>query len=125
MALNIVGQAIPSTFAFETSALIKATGFREYDARWWIGHPGSGKEPELNLMGVQAIGMGLGTLIHRMGVGPDIVTGHDFRSYSMAIKMALVSGLMAAGACVKTSAWHFLQWPISPSSRSTLRRWPW
>jgi len=31
---------------------------REYDARWWFGHPGSDKEPELNLMGVQAIGVG-------------------------------------------------------------------
>ena len=99
--MNIVGQARPNTFTFETSALIKATGFREYDARWWFGHPGSDKEPELNLMGVQALGMGLGTLIRRMGVGPDIVTGHDFRSYSMAIKMALVSGLMATGARVK------------------------
>lgn len=101
MTLNIVGQAKPNTFAFETSALIKATGFREYDARWWFGHPGSQNEPELNLMGVQALGMGLGTLIRRMGVGPEIVTGHDFRSYSMAIKLALVSGLMAAGARVK------------------------
>lgn len=101
MTVTIVGQARPNTFAFETSALVKATGFREYDARWWFGQPGSDKEPELNLMGVQAIGMGLGTLIRRMGVGPDIVTGHDFRSYSMAIKMALVSGLMAAGARVK------------------------
>ena len=27
--------------------------------------------------------MGLGTLIHEMGVRPDIVTGHDFRSYSL------------------------------------------
>ena len=52
-------------------------------------------------MGVQALGMGLGTLIRRLGAGPDIVTGHDFRSYSMAIKLALVSGLMAAGARVK------------------------
>ncbi|RVD50963.1 phosphomannomutase/phosphoglucomutase, partial [Mesorhizobium sp. M2D.F.Ca.ET.140.01.1.1] len=33
--------------------------------------------------------------------GPDIVTGHDFRSYSLGIKLALVSGLMAAGARVK------------------------
>ncbi|UCI10789.1 phosphomannomutase/phosphoglucomutase (plasmid) [Mesorhizobium sp. B1-1-8] len=98
---NIVGQAKPNTFAYENSALVKATGFREYDARWWFGHPDSEKEPELNLMGVQAVGMGLGTLIRRLGVGPEIVTGHDFRSYSMAIKMALVCGLMAAGARVK------------------------
>lgn len=99
--MKIVERASPNTFEFETSALIKATGFREYDARWWFGHPGSEQEPELNLIGVQALGMGLGTLIRRMGHGPDIVTGHDFRSYSLAIKMALVSGLMAAGARVK------------------------
>ncbi|TGV72780.1 phosphomannomutase/phosphoglucomutase, partial [Mesorhizobium sp. M00.F.Ca.ET.158.01.1.1] len=37
----------------------------------------------------------------RLGAGPDIVTGHDFRSYSLGIKLALVSGLMAAGARVK------------------------
>ncbi|TIW28119.1 MAG: phosphomannomutase/phosphoglucomutase, partial [Mesorhizobium sp.] len=101
MTLNIVSQAKPNTFAFENSALIKATGFREYDARWWFGHPGSENEPELNLMGAQALGIGLGTLIRRMGVGPEIIAGHDFRSYSMSIKMALVSGLMAAGARVK------------------------
>ncbi|HVW57204.1 MAG TPA: phosphomannomutase/phosphoglucomutase [Rhizobiaceae bacterium] len=96
-----VSEAKPNTFAFETSALIKPTGFREYDARWWFGQPASDKAPELNLMGVQALGMGLATLIRRSGIGPEIVTGHDFRAYSMAIKLALVSGLMAAGARVK------------------------
>ncbi|TIW44085.1 MAG: phosphomannomutase/phosphoglucomutase, partial [Mesorhizobium sp.] len=101
MPLKIVSEARPNTFEFETSALIKASGFREYDARWWFGHPGSAEPPELNLIGVQALGMGLGTLIRRLGAGPDIVTGHDFRSYSLAIKLALVSGLMAAGARVK------------------------
>lgn len=80
MTLKIVSQAKPNTFAFENSALIKATGFREYDARWWFGHPGSEGEPELNLMGAQALGIGLGTLIRRMGVGPEIIAGHDFRS---------------------------------------------
>ncbi|RWK43417.1 phosphomannomutase/phosphoglucomutase [Mesorhizobium sp.] len=101
MSLKIVSEALPNTFDFETSALIKASGFREYDARWWFGHPGSAEPPELNLIGVQALGMGLGTLIRRLGAGPDIVTGHDFRSYSLAIKLALVSGLMAAGARVR------------------------
>ncbi|MEQ1942218.1 phosphomannomutase/phosphoglucomutase [Mesorhizobium sp. VNQ89] len=101
MSFRIVEDATPNSFGFETDALIKASGFREYDARWWFGHPGSGKAPDLNLIGVQALGMGLGTLIRRMGVGPDIVTGHDFRSYSLSIKLALVSGLMAAGARVK------------------------
>lgn len=101
MPLTIVGEARPNTFEFETSALIKPSGFREYDARWWFGHPGSEVPPELNLIGVQALGMGLGTLIRRLGAGPDIVTGHDFRSYSLSIKLALVSGLMAAGARVR------------------------
>ncbi len=101
MTLNITREARPNTFAFETSALVQPSGFREYDARWWFGHPGSDKQPELNLVGVQALGMGLGTLIRRMGVGPGIVTGHDFRSYSLSIKLALVSGLMATGAEVK------------------------
>ncbi|RWM83699.1 MAG: phosphomannomutase/phosphoglucomutase [Mesorhizobium sp.] len=101
MSLKIVSEVLPNTFEFETSALIKASGFREYDARWWFGHPGSAEPPELNLIGVQALGMGLGTLIRRLGAGPDIVTGHDFRSYSLAIKLALVSGLMASGARVR------------------------
>jgi len=83
----------PNTYAYESEPLVKATGFREYDARWLFG-------PEINLMGVQALGMGLGTLIHQLGARPDIVTGHDFRSYSASIKMALVSGLMAAGCRV-------------------------
>ncbi|WP_127596604.1 phosphomannomutase/phosphoglucomutase [Nitratireductor alexandrii] len=96
-----LADATPNSFAFETRALVKPTGFREYDARWWFGHPGSDKAPEINLIGVQALGIGLGTLIRRLGAGPDIVVGHDFRSYSMAIKLALVSGLQAAGARVK------------------------
>ncbi|OHV81976.1 phosphomannomutase/phosphoglucomutase [Ensifer sp. LCM 4579] len=91
---------MPDRFAIETSPLIKASGFREYDARWWFGRPDGGKPPELNLMGVQALGMGLGTFIRRSGIGPDIVTGHDFRAYSLGIKLALVCGLMAAGARV-------------------------
>src|SRR5262249_44172341 len=63
------------------------------DARWLLG-------TEINLMGVQALGLGLGTLIRELGVSPDIVTGHDFRGYSAAVKMALVSGLMATGCRV-------------------------
>jgi phosphomannomutase/phosphoglucomutase len=101
VSFKIVGEANPNSFGFETSALIKATGFREYDARWWFGHPGSDRDPDINLVGVQALGMGLATLIRRLGIGPEIVTGHDFRSYSLSIKLALVSGLMAAGARVK------------------------
>ena len=87
----------PNSWAFENEALIKPTGFREYDARWWFGHPGSDQAPDLNLYGVQTLGMGLGTLIHELGVTPKIVVGHDFRSYSLSVKQALEVGLMAAG----------------------------
>jgi phosphomannomutase/phosphoglucomutase len=90
----------PNTRDFESLPLVKPTGFREYDARWWFGHPGSSKPPELNLMGVQAIGMGLATLLGELGVPREVVTGHDFRSYSASIKQALAAGLMAGGARV-------------------------
>jgi phosphomannomutase / phosphoglucomutase len=86
-------QLTPNTYAYESEPLVKPTGFREYDARWLLGS-------EINLMGIQALGMGLGTLFREMGVKPEVVTGHDFRSYSASVKMALVCGLMAAGCKV-------------------------
>ena len=45
----------PNTADFERLPFVKPTGFREYDARWLFGK-------EINLMGMQAIGMGLATL---------------------------------------------------------------
>src|ERR1043165_6545636 len=84
----------PNTYAYESEPMVKPTGFREYDARWLFG-------AEINLMGVQALGLGLGTLIHELGVKPELVTAHDFRGYSSSIKMALVTGLMTAGIRVK------------------------
>lgn len=84
----------PNSFAFETAALVKPTGFREYDARWLYPQ-------EINLLGIQMVGMGIGTLMRRRGVTPPaIVVGHDYRSYSMSIKQALTVGLMASGAQV-------------------------
>lgn len=99
----------PNTAEFETTPLVKPTGFREYDARWWFGHPGSDVPPELNLMGVQALGAGLGTLMHEQGARPEIVVAHDFRSYSASIKYALITGLMAAGIKV-----HDIGMALSP-----------
>src|SRR6059058_4659990 len=84
----------PNTYAYESEPMVKPTGFREYDARWLFGR-------EINLMGVQALGLGLGSLIHELGVKPELVTAHDFRSYSASIKMALITGLMSAGVKVK------------------------
>ncbi|MEX0645242.1 MAG: phosphomannomutase/phosphoglucomutase [Parvularculaceae bacterium] len=79
-----------NTFAYEVAPLIKPTGFREYDARWLFGS-------EINLLGVQALGLGLGTLIRDLGKEPKIVVGHDYREYSSSIKQALTVGLMTAG----------------------------
>ena len=39
---------LSNTLAYETTPLVKATGFREYDARWLLG-------PDINLLGVQAL----------------------------------------------------------------------
>jgi phosphomannomutase/phosphoglucomutase len=83
----------PNTPAYESEPMVKPTGFREYDARWLLG-------TEINLMGVQALGLGLGTLIRELGVKPEIVTGHDYRSYSESVKRALVNGLVGAGCRV-------------------------
>src|SRR5207342_2566611 len=69
----------PNTYDYESQPLVKPTGFRKYDARWLLGS-------EINQMGLQALGLGLGTLIHGLGVKPEIVTGHDFRGYSAAVK---------------------------------------
>lgn len=91
---------LPNTPAFECLPLVKPTGFREYDARWWFGYPGSSGLPELNLMGMQAIGLGLGTLLGDLSVPREVVVGHDFRSYSTSIKQALITGLVASGCHV-------------------------
>ena len=42
----------PNSADFERLPFIKPTGFREYDARWLYPE-------EINLMGLQAIGLGL------------------------------------------------------------------
>ena len=80
----------PDRPALENEALIAPTGFREYDARWLY-------PDEINLQGMQALGLGLGTYLQEIGVTPKIVVGHDYRSYSAAIKEALTAGLMRAG----------------------------
>jgi phosphomannomutase/phosphoglucomutase len=80
----------PNSFAYENEPLITPNGFREYDARWLFGK-------ELNLTGVQLLGLSLGTYFHDLGIVPKVAVGHDFRSYSQSIKQALTLGLMTAG----------------------------
>ncbi len=84
---------VPNTLAYEQQPLIRRTGFREYDARWLFGK-------DVNLAGMQSLGLAIGTLVHRRKIRPDIVVGHDYRSYSSAIKYALTSGLLASGCNV-------------------------
>lgn len=83
-----------NTWKFLRDPMIKPTGFREYDARW--------KYPdEINLPGMTALGLGIGTQMHKRGIEPVIAVGNDYRDYSLAIKNALVIGLMQAGVQVK------------------------
>ncbi|MEM7620333.1 MAG: phosphomannomutase/phosphoglucomutase [Pseudomonadota bacterium] len=79
-----------NTVDFERLPFVKPTGFREYDARWRF-------PDEINLMGLQAIGLGLGTLFGEKSVPKRIVVGHDYRSYSLSVKNAVINGLLASG----------------------------
>jgi phosphomannomutase/phosphoglucomutase len=108
----------PNTYAYESQPMVKPTGFREYDARWLF-------EKEINLMGVQALGLGLARLLRELGVRREVVVGHDFRSYSGSIKLALTAGLMAGGAKVRDIGSRSRRWPTSPSSHWIRRRWRW
>ena len=84
----------PNTWEFLRDAMIAPTGFREYDARW--------QYPEaINLPGITALGLGLGTQIQRRGIKPEIAVGNDYRDYSLSIKNALILGLMQAGIHVR------------------------
>jgi phosphomannomutase/phosphoglucomutase len=81
----------PNTLDFERLPLVKPTGFREYDARWLF-------PDDINLMGLNAIGLGLATLAGERGVPKRFVVGHDYRWYSAAVKQGLIAGLLAGGA---------------------------
>lgn len=89
-----ISESTPNTWGFLRDAMIAPTGFREYDARW--------KYPDdVNLPGITALGLGLGTQIHENGIEPVIAVGNDYRDYSLTIKNALMLGLMQAGIHVK------------------------
>lgn len=48
-----------------------------------------------------ALGLGLGTQMQKRGIKPEIAVGNDYRDYSLAIKHALILGLMQAGIRVR------------------------
>ena len=83
-----------NTRAYLERPMIRPTGFREYDARWRFPE-------EINLVGMQMLGLGLATQLHEMGLPPVVVVGNDYRSYSLSIKQALTVGLLAGGAEVR------------------------
>ena len=58
---------VPNTADYENLPLVTANGFREYDARWLFGK-------ELNLTGVQLLGLSLGTFFHERGITPKVLT---------------------------------------------------
>ena len=71
-------------------------GFREYDARWLY-------EEGINRAGIENLGKGLGTQIinHTKKNNPRVIVGHDYRSYSEEIKIALKKGLISTGCYVE------------------------
>ena len=71
-------------------------GFREYDARWLY-------EKDVNLSGITNLGKGLGSQIikHTNKNNPRVIVGHDYRSYSEKIKIALKKGLVSTGCFVE------------------------
>ena len=75
---------------------INPNGFREYDARWLF-------EKDIDLEGITDLGKGLGSQIinHTKKANPGVIVGHDYRSYSEAIKKALISGLTSTGCNVE------------------------
>jgi len=91
MSLKPRTDLTPNTADFEQLPYIKPSGFREYDARW--RYP-----DDINLPGFQVIGAGLASVMRAHGVPARIVVGHDYRSYSCAVKQALIAGLLAGGA---------------------------
>ena len=75
---------------------INPNGFREYDARWIF-------EKDIDLEGITNLGKGLGTQIinNTKKNNPRVIVGHDYRSYSEKIKIALTQGLISTGCYVE------------------------
>ena len=76
--------------------LIDKFGFREYDARWIY-------EKDINKAGIKNLGKGLGSQIinNTKKKSPRVIVGHDYRSYSEEIKIALKEGLKSTGCKIE------------------------
>ena len=80
----------------EEKLKIDPFGFREYDARWLY-------KKNINIQGITNLGKGLGSQIitHTGKNNPRVIVGHDYRSYSEEIKIALKNGLISTGCFVE------------------------
>ncbi|HSF93480.1 MAG TPA: phosphomannomutase/phosphoglucomutase, partial [Thermohalobaculum sp.] len=92
--LKPLTEVTSNDWASQNQPMIKPTGFREYDVRWRF-------PKEINLLGIQALGLGLATQLHEAELPAVVVVGHDYRSYSLSIKQALILGLVSGGAEVR------------------------
>jgi len=90
LELSIVEDLSVNSADYLNKALIKSTGFREYDVRWLI-------EKELNYQGLFVLGCAYGTFLQTEFSITKIVVGHDYRSYSQNVKNPFVIGLMSTG----------------------------
>ncbi len=107
---------------------ISPTGFREYDARWRFPQ-------DIDLPGLTRVGLGIGTQMHRMSAGRDIVLGHDYRHASPAVAAAISKGLVAAGIqvhdiglCLSPTAYfarRFLDVPAVAMITASHNPWGW
>ena len=81
---------------FSIRVLIDKFGFREYDARWIY-------EKDINKAGIKNLGKGLGSQIinNTNKKNPRVIVGHDYRSYSEEIKIALKEGLKSTGCKIE------------------------
>jgi hypothetical protein len=82
-------ELLPNTYAYESGPMVKATGFREYDARWLFGK-------EINLMGVQA-------LCHHGGVIGSISKPRN-QTMSCLTALALMAAMALGGVSMATEA---------------------
>ncbi|MFC1493257.1 phosphomannomutase/phosphoglucomutase, partial [candidate division KSB1 bacterium] len=88
--IEIVEELRYNSADFFQKALIKPTGFREYDVRWLI-------DKELNYTGLTVLGQAYGTYLKKEYAIDKIVVGHDFRKYSQNVKNAFVNGVLSSG----------------------------
>ena len=81
----------PKSATSLTEPFVHQTGFREYDARWFI-------DRDVNYRGLTHVGHAFGTLLQQMDPShKQVVLGWDYRAYSQHCARAVGLGLIASG----------------------------